>query len=167
MKNKGLTYVLGLAVLLVWGMIIYRIFLAVNSDDDQPFQNTASLKKEVFNDYTISKDTTKLLLNYRDPFAVLKPEEKEIAPNKPDVQKAVNPVPTRQPVNWNLIKYSGYIHNPGSKKMIAMMNINGKELMMLEGETAEQVKLIKNLKDSVKVAYQGVTRFIVLNNKNQ
>jgi hypothetical protein len=167
MKNKGLTYVLGLVVLVVWGLIIYRIFLAVSADDNQPLQSSTSLKKEAFNDYTIPKDTTKLLLNYRDPFAAPKPEEKETFPDKSPVQKVVSPVPKRQPVNWNLIKYSGYIHNPGSKKLIAMMNINGKELMMSEGETAEQVKLIKNLKDSVKVSYQGATKFIVLNNKNQ
>jgi len=166
MKNKGLTYVLGLVVLVVWGMIIYRIFLAVKADDE-PLQSSTSLKKEVFNDYTIPKDTTKLLLNYRDPFAAPKPEEKEISPDKHAIQKVFSSVPIRPPVNWNQIKYSGYIHNPGSKKLIAMMNINGKELMMSEGETADQVKLIKNLKDSVKVSYQGATKFIVLNNKNQ
>jgi len=167
MKNKGLTYVLGLVVLVVWGLIIYRIFLAANSDDDGPFENSTSLKKEVFNDYTIPKDTAKLFLNYRDPFAAPKAEEKEIAPDRPAIQKVVSSAPTKPPVNWNLVKYSGYIHNPGSKKLIAMMTINGKELMMSEGEMAEQVKLIKNLKDSVKVAYQGATKFIVLNTKNQ
>lgn len=167
MKNKGLTSVLVLVVMVVWGMIIYRIFTAVNADDDHPLQNTTALKKEVFNDYTIPRDTAKLLLNYRDPFAVAKPEEKEVASDKPLVQKMSKPVPPKPPVNWSLIKYSGYIHNPGSKKLIAIITVNGKELMMSEGETAEQVKLIKNGKDSVKVSYQGATKFIVLNNKNQ
>lgn len=167
MKNKGLTYILVLAVLAVWGMIIYRIYVTVNADDDHPLQNAITLKKEVFNDYAIPKDTTKLLLNYRDPFAVQKPEEKEVFSDKPATPKIAIHPQVKPPVNWNLIKYSGYIHNPGSKKLIAMMTINGKELMMIEGETADQVKLIRNLKDSVKVSYQGATKFIVLNNKNQ
>lgn len=148
-------------------MIIYRIFVAVNADDGHAFQNTAVLKKEVFNDYTIPKDTARLLLNYRDPFAAPKPEEEELPAGKPAGPKVTGPVPVKPSVNWSGIRYSGYIHNPGSKKLIAMMNINGKELMMVEGETADQVKLIRNLKDSVKVSYQGATKFITLNNKNQ
>jgi hypothetical protein len=40
------------------------------------------------------------------------------------------------------------------------MHINGKEVMLTEGENAEQVKLIRNLRDSIKISYHGQTKFI-------
>ena len=52
-------------------------------------------------------------------------------------------------VNWGFVKYSGYILNPDSKKTIALMNINGKSAMMAEGETTDNVKLLKNMHDSL------------------
>jgi hypothetical protein len=168
MKNKKLTYFLGVLVVGVWGMIIYRVFQAVGGDDSQPILIQTASKKEAFNDYEIPKDTSKLLLNYRDPFS----EEQQKDTAEIPIRKLVHPVNTRAVVqkpstNWGMIKYSGFIHNPGSKKIIAIMNINGKEQLMSEGETVEQVKLIRNLKDSVKVLYQGNTKFITMNTKAQ
>lgn len=168
MKNKKLTYLLGLAVLGVWGMIIYRLFNAVGGDDNQFYPTTIKrLPMAAFNDYTIPKDTTHLLLNYRDPFSSPKVEPTEIPINELVHKPIQTPVQSRPMINWSIVKYTGFIHNPGSKRLIAMMNINGKEMMLGEGETAEQVKLVKNLKDSVKVTYQGASKYITMNTKGQ
>jgi hypothetical protein len=165
MKSKKLTYVLGFLVLLVWGLIIYRLFKAAGGDGESlPISSHAEMK-EASTDYTLPKDTTHLLLDYRDPFSVKKSEPVEIPVNQL-IQKKSLSVIQKPMVNWNVIRYSGFIHNPGSKKLIALLNINGEELMMSEGETADQVKLIKNLKDSIKVTYQGATKFIILNTKS-
>lgn len=161
MKSKKLTYFLGVLVIVVWGLILYKLFLAVSGDEGPVINNILTPAKESLNDYTIVKDTTRLSLNYRDPFTDKKPEPVEIP-----VSQLVHKTPVQKPaINWTMIRYVGFIHNPGSKKIIAMVNINGKEIMMTEGETAEQVKLIKNLKDSIKVSYQGAFKFITLNNK--
>ena len=53
MKNKKMTYLLGLVVLIVWGIIIYRVFdaAAARDDDAGPVASIVP-KKEAYNDFT-------------------------------------------------------------------------------------------------------------------
>ncbi|HWZ34691.1 MAG TPA: hypothetical protein VNW51_00950, partial [Mucilaginibacter sp.] len=69
-------------------------------------------------------------------------------------------------VKMEKIRYSGYIRNPQSKKLIALISVNGKMLSLAEGETAENVKLIKNLQDSVKISFSGRTTYLTLKSGN-
>ncbi|MES2807018.1 MAG: hypothetical protein V4619_00225 [Bacteroidota bacterium] len=159
MKNKKFTYVLGVLVLCVWGIILYRVMGTLNMDKDDKFKVSERVVKEQYNDYELTKDTSKLKLNYRDPFGMV--------PFKDTTQKVtqrpliINKVASvKQPVNWSFIKYSGYIRSQGSKKLIAVVIVNGKTVMLAEGETAEQVKLEKNLQDSIKVTFNHKSTFI-------
>jgi hypothetical protein len=161
MKNKKLTYVLGLAVLAVWGIIIYRVFNAAGAGDDESTPITFKQNpKEPYNDYTLPKDTAHLLLNYRDPFGLIKFKDTAEIPVKRSGHKAIALASAKPAFNWNFIKYSGYIHNPASKKLIALVIINGKNVMLSEGDTKEQVRLIKNLRDSIKISFNGQTKCI-------
>jgi len=158
MKNKKLTYVLGLAVLVVWGMIIYRIFNAVSANDDDNTVAVINPIKEAYNDFSIPKDTTHLLLNYRDPFGLMK--QKDTARF---IAKRTNArmVPTgTKTMDWGFIHYSGYMLNPATRKLIALVTINGQNTTLFEGQTRYEVKLIKNLRDSIKVTFEGKTKFI-------
>lgn len=150
-------YFLGVAVAVVWGLIIYRVFSAVSdSDEKDKIPVSAAAVKDDYNDYSIPEDTTRLLLNYRDPFG--------IAPHIDTVQKrqriirdvAAVLVTPRPPFSWDFIKYSGYIGGKG-KKMMAVLAINGRSIMLQEGESSEGVKLLKNYQDSVKVSFKGKT----------
>lgn len=158
MKNKKLTYILGVAVLAVWGLIIYRVVAAAGNDNDDMPVSTAPIKKEPYNDYAIPKDTTHLLLNYRDPFGLVKSKD-SIRISLAHSHKIANIAP--KPVfNWGFIKYSGYMRNPGSKKLVAILTINGRSVNMAEGETIDKVKLLRNMGDSIKVSCDGHTKFI-------
>jgi hypothetical protein len=161
MKNKKLTWFLIVVVAGVWGMILYRIFAAVGSSDDMSAVPTIKPQMEVYNDFTIPKDTTKLLLNYRDPFGLTKQKDTtmKLVKISSSTQKALSIKPS---INWSFITYSGYIRNPASKRLVTLVNINGQNLTLTEGETKNQVKLLKNLKDSIKISYQGKTKFIVI-----
>jgi hypothetical protein len=161
MKNKKMTYVLGLLVLLVWGMIIYRIFSSVNRDDNYKSNLINPSQKEPYNDYAIKDDTTKLRLNYRDPFS---PAGHDTVPPI-TIKRSISTIKSLpQPAfNWSFVRYSGYIRNPDSKKLIAIMSINGKNTMLAEGETEGDVKLLKNMKDSVKISFKNQTKFIIMN----
>ena len=161
MKNKKLTYFLIFIVLVVWGMIIYRIFDAAGGNDDTTPIASVKPAKEPYNDFTIPKDTTHLLLNYRDPFGLIKLKDTVglavVHHPKSKVQLISKPA-----MSWSFIQYSGYIRNPSSKKLIALVSINGKNEMLLEGDTKDQVKLIKNLRDSIKISFNGKTKFILI-----
>lgn len=161
MKNKKLTYLLIVAVAGVWGILLYRVFAAVKSnDDDQPVTAVAPVK-EAFNDFSIPKDTAKLLLNYRDPFGLTKPKDTAAVLNRA-VNVIHKPAIADPVINWSFITYSGYIRNPVSKRLVALVSINGQSLTLAEGEIRNHVKLLKNLRDSIKISYQGKVKYIAI-----
>ncbi|MGN6640577.1 MAG: hypothetical protein ACTHJ8_16820 [Mucilaginibacter sp.] len=163
MKNKKLTYLLIVLVLGLWGMIVYRIFNAVTANDDDNIAQSVKPLKEALNDYAMVKDTATLSLHYSDPFKAAQNIRKDtVAASHPRVVIRHNLRPAPPAINWSVITYSGYIRNPGSKKLIALLNINGRSAALAEGETREQVKLLKNLRDSIKISYQGKTKFITI-----
>jgi len=161
MKSKKLTYFLIAIVLGVWGLILYRIFDAVGDNDDAVATVAVKQQKEAFNDFILPKDTVKLLLNYRDPFGITKPRDTTVRVSKTISLKSTA-APAKPAMNWSFISYSGYIRNPSSKKLIALVSINGQNVTLAEGETKSQVKLLKNLRDSIKISYGGKTKFIVI-----
>ena len=157
MKNKRVTYLLFLLVATVWGIIIYRVVSAAGGDDtDLPAQISA--KKEIYNDYAVAADTSQLLLNYRDPFGLVKERDTVVRPGKSKVR--LTPVVPKAPIDWNFIQYSGFIRNPSTKKLITLININGRSEMLMEGQQKDNVKLLKNLNDSIKISYMGKIKFI-------
>ena len=154
-------FVLGLCVVIIWGMIIYRVVKAVTDNDDDTGFAAPIAKKQVYDDYAIPKDTAHLQLNYRDPFGIVRPIDtvKKRSLHVGDLNAAAIHKPS---INWGFIKYAGYIRSGGVKTLLAIMHVNGKAVMMKEGETVEHVKLLKNLMDSIKIDYQGKTKFIPL-----
>ena len=158
MKNKKLTYFLILLLVIVWGLIIYRVIAAAGGSDGDLQPTPVLGHKETYNDYAVPKDTTRLLLNYRDPFGLVVRKDT----SKPKVKQRQSSGKLLPGINWSLIKYAGYLRNPGSKKLITILSINGKSASMSEGETVDHVKLIQNKVDSVKVLFSGKTKFIPL-----
>lgn len=166
MKNKKATYVLGFAVLVVWGLILYRVFYPGEENSEKGFGNMPPVyPKEALNDYSIPSDTARLRLNYPDPFGGPPPPDTARPPVIKLPGYSTRPVmPIKPPVqDWGFIRYAGFVKNPGSKRLVAMINIRGKDLMMSEGETAEDVRLLKNLQDSIKVLYKGKPKTITIN----
>lgn len=159
MKNKKILYVLGLLTMVVWGLILQKTISSLADQKHPIISGSYSASKEPFNDYSI-KETKQLNLQYRDPFGIVKilqPFE-AIKPLKKRLN--VTTASTLPPNHWENIRYAGYIFNPISKKTISMLNINGKHYMLGEGDSEEQFKLIKNMRDSIKGLYKGQIGFI-------
>jgi hypothetical protein len=161
MKNKKLTYLLVLLVLTIWGFILYRIFNAMTKNPE-PVTARTSRAKEAYDDYALSKDTTHLQSGYRDPFGLVQPKDTIIPVTKRTITRNSLTAAMHPGINWADVRYLGYIRTPGSKRLIAIMHINGKEVMMTEGESTEQVKLLKNLRDSIRISYHGQTKCITI-----
>ena len=165
MKSKPLTYLLIVSVAAVWGIIFYRIFSA-QGDEEISFTPLTKYNKvnESLDDY-VMKDTFTLSLNYRDPFLTdVSDANIIIAKIASEAQNstAVNELPHKAAINWNIIKYTGIISNPLKKSPVAIVQVNGTEHIMKEGESMDGVKLIRILRDSVKVTYQNKTKFITI-----
>nr|WP_068893385.1 hypothetical protein [Pedobacter panaciterrae] len=161
-KNKKLTYLLICAVAAVWGIIIYKVLFNNTDDDFEPKFKTAKEDHEPYDQYLIKNDTFKLVLNYRDPFLGGMTAASDDKNNTAIASEAnfIPPPPPPPPIDWSLIKYSGYIVNPATKKLVAILVINGREQMTAEGQTFEGVKLLQNRKDSILVSWQGKKKYI-------
>lgn len=163
MKKKTINYILGFAVLLIWGLIFYKIVSAVWGDDEPLPVTTAPQTEKAYNDFEFKKDTTKLNLHYRDPFKLSSVHTADTTKRQPVTRARIIPAPAPVRIDWSFIKYSGYIANPVTKKIISILTINGKSAMLREGESAGQVKLLKNLRDSVKISFKNKTQYIPRN----
>lgn len=166
MKNKkALLYVLGFLVVCIWGIIIVRVYAAVGDEAGGAVVMTKQGDTVKTHIPVLQPDTFQLLLNYGDPFGAVAVKEAPVivaavpAGNFPVVKPMVSP-PMVQPIT---AKYLGFIWNAENKKKIAIMNQDGKEMMVQEGETIGQLQLLGIASDSVKVKYKGKTSFIRIN----
>ena len=66
MKNKSTMYVLLVGVLIIWGLIFYRVFAGIGSDNTSSF--AIPLKKSLQTTIQKEEEVFVLLANYRDPF---------------------------------------------------------------------------------------------------
>lgn len=157
-----MTYLLLCAVAVVWGVIVYRLFFNDSGEDGAVGFLQPKAVHEPYNQYVAKNDTFKLALNYRDPFLGKINDHPETAVKAiPAAHKELIPVKfIPPPVNWSVIRYSGYITNPKTKKIVAIVMVNDKERMMGEGEHFQGVELLKNKKDSILVSWMGKQKYI-------
>lgn len=161
--KKALIYLLGFLVICIWGMIILRVYARVGDDQGQEVTGVAHRSPVKIYIPLMQPDTFHLLLNYPDPF-----KEKGVA-MADESPKSVLPLQTGMPVVRPVIlpvahpvttKYLGYVWNAESKKKVAILNQNGREMMMEVGETTDQLQLVVIAADSVKIKFKGKTSFI-------
>jgi len=164
--QKALVYVLGFLVVCIWGIILVRVFSAVGDQDRFTGMNQLQVKTVKVEVPVLQPDTFQLQLNYPDPFLPLSKAGVVAEPVVPATLPAANvnnfqakPVaPVVKPV---VIQYLGYI--TGDKQKIAIINQDGKERMMMEGQLADQLQVLAIATDSVKIKYKGKTSFIRIN----
>jgi hypothetical protein len=160
-KNKKFTYLLLGCVVLLWGLVFFKVYAAMNEEETDMVQMKPQ-KRAYLNLVNHENDTINIIMNYRNPFL-----ESNMAPIIEPV-KTILPmhqiatVGKKQVVNWIDIIYKGYINNQVAKQRIAIVFINGKETMLREGQTTNALKLLKFAGDSIKVSYQNETKFIKL-----
>ena len=160
MKDKKMTYLLICCVAVVWALIFYRVFAGMAADEpDMPIIRNP--KTAYFNRIDHAGDTVLLDLSYSDPFS--KPSiETSTEPVMAEAVTALNPqaTPVKIKPDWSGITYSGQLYNGVQRRHVAIINVKGREVMLSEGERGEGLKFIRRVGDSIKVEYQGVSRFL-------
>lgn len=147
------------AVVLVWGLIIYRIFAALGGDDGPEPGTTVAAKplKQA------TRDSFSLLANYSDPFlpadAIMESDimvDSSIVTSNPAVVNASLPV-VEPPVDISFVRYQGMIANPEKKLRMAMISINGSEHLVKENEVIQDVLIRKITANKLTVTYRKKT----------
>lgn len=150
MKNKKFTYyVLFPAVILVWGLIVYKI---VVKDGDYTAANELSgiQKKE---QPIVENEAYELLNNYPDPFLQEYPQAEENF-DSGELEVAV----PKTVKKWPTIRFDGYILN--GTKIKCHMTINGEDKILQVNENVIEDYIVSKITpDSVQINSQGNSRW--------
>lgn len=147
MKKQHKTYLLLIAVLVIWGMIGYQIYTRLNPPipelEDIEIETSFKRKKvaePVF--YEISEP-------YRDPFLGGIPQKKIVTAPKKVIQKISN-------VMFPPIKYHGELKGANGKSYIISV-YNNQEIFKI-GTTIQQITLLKATENEVVLKFEKETK---------
>ena len=154
MKNKKIIYLLLPLVVIIWGIILYRVF-SISADPGLPTADHPSINKDAA---TPLLDTFSINANYRDPFLDkvmrVQHDDKIKNPTAKKVEKVITPS------KWPDLTYFGIIKNQESGKKLIMINIDGKSNFIKEGHEASGIHLLKVYKDSIEVSFMKEKRIV-------
>ena len=149
MKKNRRTYLLLACVLVIWGLLGFKVIKAV-APNDSPI-TTAKQTVPFTPRGIVKKDTFSIVANYRDPFLGTYPK-KAITVKKPFKKKT--DVPDKD------IAYTGYIRDEKSDKTLYFVTIQDQQYMMSPGEEQAEVTLIKGNATQILISYGGIRKTI-------
>lgn len=151
MKNKLLTYLLIVLVIVVWGLIFMRLFST--SKEEIKSQRVINTKYTI--DTSILNTKYTLRLNYTDPFLGQKNKAFLLSKHK----KSIKIKEQVQPESIDA-QYLGMISNKKQKSVLALIRLNGEEYYLSIGETIDEIKLV-NCNETSIVLKKGKTKYII------
>ena len=145
MKSKGTVYLLIVLVLIIWGLIVKKIFFSTDNSA------VTTLPKQNNKEISANKQADTLLLNYRDPF-LNKKQVKKVQSNLPvtKLQSALPQVKDNKKRNFDiLLQYVGYVNDKNKGITSYIIRINGHQQTMKQGDNIDGLKLVKITADSL------------------
>jgi hypothetical protein len=160
MNNAKTKYILIVLVVMIWGLVLYRVGKGMfGTDEPVPVvQPAPSPVADTVAGYTLMASV------YPDPFAndtamAIEEEEKDDSVAKVPLM-ATQPVIMEPPP---AIIYNGYIFNPVTKKRTAMISINGRGMTAGINEKIDvKTQVLDITQDKLIVSYNGRRMEIVL-----
>lgn len=147
MKNKKNIYLLVPAVLLIWGIVGYKIYATLNATNDVVMDdnNAIEFKPEEIKDV----EKFSISVNYRDPFlGKLVNNTKKISNS---VKKKVKPI-----VIFPEITYNGMVSpKETDREALFLITINNKQQFLSVGKQIDGVRLLKGNSKEVTIAFQN------------
>lgn len=166
MSKKAKLYLLIFINLIAWGYVGYRIYGALQGDDDTTFETANRSIQKI--DEVKKDDSIVLSLNYSDPFLKGGSFAKEHKQNSsftkdniitPAVKQAVK-TPSVVSSTALDIKYIGLVKNYDKGTQTAMISINGKSYFANQKDVVEGFTVIEISKDFVKFKKGKVVKVI-------
>lgn len=153
MKNKKLIYFLIPLVLLIWGLIIFRIIKQIHHSQKPAIDNTSYSKN---NNPGPDPDSSALILKYHDPFLhgiTFKIYDSGKSDNLFSNNSNLTTV-TKAPVNFPNTRYSGFVINSKNKQKLGLLKIDNKDFLVQEGDVVSGEKIIRLHADSVIISFK-------------
>ncbi len=146
MKGKKNIRILLPIVVVVWGILIYKVVDAF-SDDDVPLPITG--KSSFVARKIQERDTFSLLPVSTDPFLGTVYRKKTTS-NQGGTTK-----PAREEIVWPAIQVVGAVADPKGKSAIYMISVNGQQHLMKLGESVNELLLVRASGDKVVLQFKG------------
>lgn len=148
MKGNLINKILIFSALIIWSIIIYKYFFALDDQINTPgivaVDQLANKKEE-----NIQNDT--LLLNYPDPFT------KKVYTKRKSVKKLKkNRNGTLENEKAPTIVFNGMAKNKSMNKTYAWVSINGIEHVLTEGQKVENIFIKKIDNKQLTINYNGI-----------
>lgn len=151
LKNKKITYLLILLVILIWSVIFYRIYTNF-SGKEQKVENLQPTVAGIENDIQDSVFT--LSLNYPDPF--LKGMEK-IYDRVTQEETPVNV--NYHSISWPAIEYRGLLTSRDNNST-GLLKIQSADFLVKQGNEYASVKIRQMTSDSIFLEYKKEMRWV-------
>jgi len=146
MKNKKNIYFLVPAVLLVWGVIGYKIYATLNLENDVLIVDNSDIEFKPKEIKEIEKFT--INANYRDPFLGKLFTNK--TPKK-SIKKKVKHI-----VEFPKITYNGIISpKEADRPTLFLIMINNKQQFLSVGKQVDGVKLLKGNRKEITISFKN------------
>ncbi len=161
MENKYVKYFLVVAVIAVWGGIVYRVVKGLSQDEVAAPVTHAPVLAQA----PVAEEAFVLNADYPDPFlpdadtATVEPVVKTPAVAAPasTPPPAGTPSPAAVPREsiTDIVQFNGIIANPQKKSRVALLTIRGKEYVVREKERVSDMLIRKIAADKVTLIYKG------------
>ena len=138
-------------VLVIWGIIGYRILSTISPEPNEPLVLAETVLKPL---EKIKRDTFSITADYRDPFlgTLRRPGIKK---------KAKRNRPKKEHFDID-VRYTGSMLNSNSGQRIFFVTINGQQSLMEKGKQAQGVSLVNGSERTITVRYKGILKKIEL-----
>ena len=154
MKNKSVTYGLLIVVAIIWYQVFFRVSGSLFGEDEAiaPPVNQVSVVPMA------ERDTFDLQANYRDPFGETKKKAVVVGDDvAPPRQRTPKPLPPQ--IVWPPIEYFGLVKKTHSKAPLAILKVDGIQLMLRRGEEMFNEIVLKEIgRDSIQIVYKREKR---------
>ncbi len=160
MNNKLLKYLLLTGVVLVWGIIIYKITKNINEDSST---NQSTIPNKKTPEQVTKNDEFILIANYRDPFFENNITEANTQQQAIITEKQIDKIPfiqKQKPILNTNIKFYGMIQNKTTKKKVAVISVNGVDDMVQEKQKLGDILIKKINQHEIIVTYKHENFFI-------
>lgn len=162
MRNKKLLYILLPTVLIVWGLIAYKIITGLHKDSKYQINSIALSAKPEEKDSTVFQ----LLENYRDPFLGT-----AISTFNPGNTATIKKNKKNEPVDflvlqqanetWLQVSYGGLIEGEKHKEMLGLLSFKGKSYLLHKGQWIENIEVKSLFSDSARLCFKGQNKTIL------
>lgn len=157
MKSKKTLYILIPAVIIIWGLIMWKVFdfTSESKVNTLPTYQKASIDTIMNTPYSLS-------LNYHDPFLKLTSISKTTTSKKNNNIREVIIDRVVKSIIPPKLNYYGLIQCGSTNT--ALLEINNQKLLLKQNEAFNEVKIIKFNNDSIWLSYQEKTFSYAKNN---